>query len=477
LKPETPIMKHFYFNYYLLILAFLLIYKVSTFSQEFTMPSFVHAIDACDMDMDGSNDIIVSCGYEDSLVILFNDGYGNFDLNYYGRTTGVAICGCVDGDSIPDIIAGKGQLYFYKGNSDRTLGEGIAVMLFSGTFTLYGLTDMNNDGWNDLFYQHHSAGYWGFMKNNGNLTFTDKIIYSDNSSRPYIGDLNSDNLPDLLVSFPDPISDTKVYINNGNFDFSTFEILDLIVSNPIIMELNDSIPEDLALIETPSPNVYFYKNTGNATFQFQGNNPLINASAVVVNDYNDYNMDGHCDICYCQCYLTGCNDSIYVSLNTQDWSFGLGRSYYIGVLHWFRMQSSDLNGDGYTDFYMTGYNSNNKVKILWNNGDGTFSYLNPVLIDDVNLEEKVIFEISPNPFSSYTNINFSCDQTSKVTLKIIDILGIEKISLIKNQNILKGNYQYEWNGVDYSGKYCNPGIYIIILEMNGNRYTHKIIYY
>ena len=51
-------------------------------SQEFEMPSFVHAIDACDMDMDGSVDIIASCGYEDTLVILFNDGYGNLNPHY-----------------------------------------------------------------------------------------------------------------------------------------------------------------------------------------------------------------------------------------------------------------------------------------------------------------------------------------------------------------------------------------------------------
>jgi hypothetical protein len=58
-----------------------------SFSQEFTMPSFIHAIDACDMDMDGSNDIVVSCSYEDSIVILFNDGFGNFNLEYYSRLT------------------------------------------------------------------------------------------------------------------------------------------------------------------------------------------------------------------------------------------------------------------------------------------------------------------------------------------------------------------------------------------------------
>ena len=80
-------------------------------SQEFIMPSFVHAIDACDMDMDGSNDIIVSCAYEDSIVILFNDGFGNFEPYYYNRTTARIKCGCVDEDNNPDIIAGQGQMY------------------------------------------------------------------------------------------------------------------------------------------------------------------------------------------------------------------------------------------------------------------------------------------------------------------------------------------------------------------------------
>ena len=92
-------MKHlFLFN--ILIFCFLEI----TLAQEYTMPSFVHAIDACDMDLDGSNDIVVSCAYEDSIVILFNDGYGNFEPYYYGRQTGYLLCGCIDGDSLPDIV-------------------------------------------------------------------------------------------------------------------------------------------------------------------------------------------------------------------------------------------------------------------------------------------------------------------------------------------------------------------------------------
>jgi hypothetical protein len=42
-----------------IILSCLIFQTAAVSSQEFTMPSFVHAIDACDMDMDGSVDIIV----------------------------------------------------------------------------------------------------------------------------------------------------------------------------------------------------------------------------------------------------------------------------------------------------------------------------------------------------------------------------------------------------------------------------------
>jgi hypothetical protein len=465
-------MKHlFLFNIF--IFCFLEI----SFAQEYTMPSFVHAIDACDMDMDGSNDIIVSCGYSDSIIILFNDGVGNFDLYYYDRITGSAICGCIDGDNFPDIIAGKGQMYYYKNNGDRTLGSGDSLMAFSGTFNLYGLIDMNDDGLNDLFYQIYGANsQWGFMQNNGNLTFTERIIYSGNSSKPSLGYLNFDNAPDILVSFPDPISKTKTYINNGNFNFSTSTVIDLVISDPIIIECNDSMPGDLALFETPTQNVYLFKNIGDTNYQFMGNNPLINVQAILLNDYNDYNQDGFGDVCCSQCYLTGCNDSIYVSNNTQGWSFEKGHPYYIGALNWFRMKSIDLNGDSYPDFYMTGYDSNNKIKILWNNGDGTFSYLNPVGIYESGFERKQLIRISPNPFGKTTKILFECSAISNVSLKIIDMRGVDIKNLITGQTKLKGTHQSIWDGTDNSGKKCNPGVYIISLKLNGRQYSQRVIY-
>ncbi|MBP6871590.1 MAG: VCBS repeat-containing protein, partial [Bacteroidales bacterium] len=174
---------------------------------------------------------------------------------------------------------------------------------------------------------------------------------------------------------------------------------------------------------------------------------------------------------------TGCIDSLYVQLNDQNWSFMKAQQYYIGTLNWFRIKSIDLNEDSYPDFYMTGYNSNNKVKILWNNGDGTFSYLNPVGIYQPYCENKVIMQINPNPVHSRAIIQLNCVDISYISLKISDLQGFEVKSLMNNQPISKGINQITWDLTDNAGKRCCPGLYIITLTLNGKQFSQKLIFF
>ena len=220
----------------------------------------------------------------------------------------------------------------------------------------------------------------------------------------------------------------------------------------------------MALLETPTPNVYFYKNTGDAEFQFQGDSPLIDAHAVVLNDYNDYNMDGMTDICYSQCYLTGCDDSIYISFCNQNWSFDSGKSYYIGELNWFRLKSIDLNGDSYPDLFMTGYNSNNKVKILWNNGYGTFSYTNPVGIIHIQDKPQCSITTSPNPFYDRINISVQTTKPCLLSLVICDIYGREVKVFVPGKHQPTGIFQWIWDGKDEAGNECSAGMYFSSLK-------------
>jgi hypothetical protein len=447
-------------------------------AQEYTMPSFVHAIDACDMDMDGSNDIVVSCGYEDSIVIMNNDGYGNFELSYFHRITGSLICGCVDGDSLPDIIAGKGQLYYYKNLGDHSIDTGVPVMNFPEAFALYYLIDMNDDGWNDLTYDMNT--HWGVYKNNGDLTFTNIIIGNDNatSPQPSIGYLNNDSLFDIIVSYSyeDGSQVTKYYINEGNLVFNA-NILNETVNKPLVSHLDTLFPDDLLLFYNPTPDVYLYENIGNSTFISRGFFNVMNTRGVYFADLADYNLDGYDDFSYTQCYWSGCTDSLYLEINDNWWSFLPAQQYYVGSLNFFKIRSIDLNGDDFPDFFMTGYNSNNKVKILWNNGDGTFSYLNPVSVNQLDLIKSNTISIYPNPFSINTIIDVPFNKRCVVNLKIFDIRGQELITLIKSKEISEGSHQFLWDGQDYWGKSCSSGIYIVVLDIDGEKYSKKIIRY
>ena len=465
---------------YFAFLLFLLIPFVDIFSQEFTMPSFVHAIDACDMDMDGSIDIVVSCAYEDSIVILFNDGYGNFELYYYGRNTQHLLCGCIDGDSIPDIITfTEGYIFFIKNNGNRTL-EQVAVVYDEGnTYPLDQIIDLNNDGWKDLLFDVEN--YWGVFKNNGDLTFSKEILGSNNATQvnPSTGFLNDDDLPDILISYDAKSRSevTQYLVNSGNFNFSINILSNVCYYTPAISELDNTFPDDLSLFNSPTNEVYLYENTGNANFILKSIHFINNSAGVYLANEADYNCDGFDDFCYIQCLWTGCTDSLYIELNDQNWSYEPAEQYYIGTLNWFRIKSVDLNGDSYPDFYMTGYNSNNKIKILWNNGDGTFSYLNPVGINNNKRERTPILMTSPNPFQYNTSISFRCENLEKVTLKVIDMHGVVIKHLLANQNNSAGIYQCNWTGTNDLGEKCSPGIYVIVLEINKNQYSCKVIYY
>ena len=96
-----------------------------------------------------------------------------------------------------------------------------------------------------------------------------------------------------------------------------------------------------------------------------------------------------------------------------------------------------------------------------------------LLCDGCHLEHRVRIPYA----KGIGKIKFTCDESSLVTLMIIDLLGNEKINLINNQKKEKGIYQYIWDGTSYSGGICNPGVYIIILLINENNFSHKIIHY
>jgi len=73
----------------------------------------------------------------------------------------------------------------------------------------------------------------------------------------------------------------------------------------------------------------------------------------------------------------------------------------------------------------------------------------------------------PNPFNPSTNIYFSVNKPGLVKLKIYDILGRLKRTLL-NTNVTAGRHSAIWNGKDDGGNIVSSGIYFYSLESLDN---------
>jgi hypothetical protein len=79
----------------------------------------------------------------------------------------------------------------------------------------------------------------------------------------------------------------------------------------------------------------------------------------------------------------------------------------------------------------------------------TFSFTTPVINsiepdDPLIPSEYALNQNYPNPFNPTTSINFDLPHSSKVNIKIFNVLG-EEVTTLVNRNLSPGKYQYNWN--------------------------------
>lgn len=90
-------------------------------------------------------------------------------------------------------------------------------------------------------------------------------------------------------------------------------------------------------------------------------------------------------------------------------------------------------------------------------------------ISMINHQEQIPLLLYPNPFSSNLNIEFSLSKKSYVNLKIIDLKGIEMMTLF-NEERTKGRHTIGVNNL-----HLKPGMYLISLDIDKKIYTRKIL--
>lgn len=67
----------------------------------------------------------------------------------------------------------------------------------------------------------------------------------------------------------------------------------------------------------------------------------------------------------------------------------------------------------------------------------------------------------PNPFNPSTQINFSIPKNEKVNLKVYDMLGNEVASLLNNETLSAGSYNYDFNAGSFN---LTSGVYFYKLS-------------
>lgn len=86
----------------------------------------------------------------------------------------------------------------------------------------------------------------------------------------------------------------------------------------------------------------------------------------------------------------------------------------------------------------------------------------------------VLYQNFPNPFNPTTNVRFEVPEDSKVQIKIYDILGRE-IKTLFNDEVQRGRYTIEWDGLNEAGFLMSTGTYFYRMTANEFVQTKKML--
>ena len=85
-----------------------------------------------------------------------------------------------------------------------------------------------------------------------------------------------------------------------------------------------------------------------------------------------------------------------------------------------------------------------------------------------------LYPAQPNPFSTYSVINYSLAVGDVAVLKVYDLVGNE-VRTLANDYRPAGFYTAFWDGADNSGETLTPGIYFCRLQVGEETLTQKLL--
>jgi len=244
--------------------------------------------------------------------------------------------------------------------------------------------DYNNDGLMDIIINGYNANdteQVRLLLNTGDGSFTEQIlsIPGTSSGQMAIADLNNDNLNDIIITGVSPDFDyvAKVYIqdNLGAFTEQTSPLFGNSFGDILIFDANNDGNKDVLMTgfnNSFNPDTKLYLNNGNAEFT---ENETANIMGVYFSSTNagDYDNDGDLDL-----IISGFDTSYtpFSALynNDGDGNFSLNSEVSLIQLYWGSADFVDYDNDGDIDIFLTGADADATPHLkFYNNADGIFT--------------------------------------------------------------------------------------------------------
>jgi hypothetical protein len=454
------------------------LYGLPSFSQTtFKMPTRPYGAVVVDYDLDGDNDVVVGCSAIsstdiDSIVIMFNDGWGNFEIQGFEANSGIFIyCEDMNNDGFPDIISRGDSIFFHENDQNGGLGALYNICHTIGNRRIGGIADMDANGFLDIvYYGTQVIRGWGIAYNIDGYTFNDNYLYySDENEYPSVGYLNNDSLVDVLItarSIPE-----GAYIMHNNIDTFQKEMIStrhwaftyvIDVNNN---GLNEAVLEIHSALHYVDSWLFFFERDEHDSFNLVDSTIIKGGSRI--SSINDFDQDGYQDIAFTVSSWVSdpSEDSVFIYRNNQNWGFEPHESHYIGGWFYPSIISGDLNMDGYPDAVTIGYLNPNAdyIQFLWNDQEGHFIDTNNVYVHQNEYNFTQIVKLYPNPnFGKFTIHSL---QHEIVELKILSMNGFTKFhkSYVGRKKI----------SIDLNKSISSAGVYISAIKLESSRVIYK----
>ena len=229
-----------------------------------------------DLDNDGSPDVI-SGALNDSLIWQRNLGNGSFGspqvISNYTKPTKIKAKD-LNNDGWIDIIAGFGiggmpYIYWFENLGNGEFGAGNYITFMPGLMDLR-ISDINNDGKEDLVFCSNSTYGYGFNDGTGNFPVIQYIMGIHGAGAIDIKDMDQDGFKDIVAGGRTSVSSddyVKWLPNDGTGNFNTEIIIDTLPDHVYTAFAEDMNNDSLIDIVVASHDVlHWVENLGFGNF-------------------------------------------------------------------------------------------------------------------------------------------------------------------------------------------------------------------